>query len=256
MRSWSDLRIGRRPWVIAHRGDSAHFPENTMAAFDGAITAGADAIELDVRLAADDAAVVIHDERLDRTTSASGRVDDRDGADVAALDAGSWFAPGFAGEGVPTLDRVLDRFGGRIALNLELKANGEGADASRLVAAVARQVASDGNAHGVLLSSFEPAVLEAARLHLPDRTRVLLAEGRLDAEAIVSTARRLGAAGVGLDAESATASVLGFFHDAGLPVLLFTVDEEAEMRALLRTGADGIFSNRPARLRGVVEGTT
>lgn len=227
-----------------------------MAAFEGAVAAGADAIELDVRLTADDTAVVLHDETLDRTTSGQGPVHDRDARVVSALDAGSWFAPAFADERVPTLDRVLERFGGRIALNLELKASGEGADAGRLAAAVARHVAQGGHAGGVLLSSFQPAVLDAAKVHLPATPRVLLAEGPLAADAIVAAAGRLDAVGVGLDADRVEASHISFFHDAGLPVLLFTVDREADMRAWIREGAVGIFSNRPARLRRVVEGAT
>ena len=256
MRSWDDLGKRRRAWVIAPRGHSARFPENTLAAFEGAVAAGADAIELDVRLTADDAAVVIHDATLDRTTSGQGRVRAHHAARITALDAGSWFARAFASEHVPTLDQVVDRFAGRVALDLELKVDEGGADAARLAAVVAARIGRGGPATGTLLSSFCPAVLEAARMRLPDTPRVLLVEGTLEPAAIFSTARQLDAVGVGLDAEMLEASLLDAFHDAGFPVLLFTVDRKTEMQAWIRAGVDGIFSNRPARLRRVVEGAT
>ena len=95
------------PLLIAHRGASALAPENTMAAFRLAVEAGADLVELDVRLSADGHPVVIHDAYLSRTTDGLGPVARTPLAALQRLDAGSWFAPRFAGERIPTLDEVL-----------------------------------------------------------------------------------------------------------------------------------------------------
>ena len=79
--------------VIAHRGNSAVAPQNTLAAFEAAWRAGAGSIELDVQLTADGEVVVIHDDTVDATTDGTGALAGLSLADVRALDAGSWFSP-------------------------------------------------------------------------------------------------------------------------------------------------------------------
>src|SRR5262249_59871660 len=94
-----------RPLVIAHRGASAVAPENTIAAFEQAITDGADAIDLDLHLSRDDQLVVIHDSNVGRTTNGSGSVRDRTLRELKRLDAGSWRGArvvGPAGQNPPT----------------------------------------------------------------------------------------------------------------------------------------------------------
>ncbi len=85
--------------MIAHRGFSSRAPENTIAAFDLAIDAGFDNIELDVHLSADGVPVVIHDDALDRTTDGSGQVSSLTLPELRALDAGAWFGDGGAHAG-------------------------------------------------------------------------------------------------------------------------------------------------------------
>ncbi len=107
---------------IAHRGASALAPENTMAAFAMAVELGADAIELDLHVSRDGELVVIHDHTLDRTTDGEGPVHTRSLQELKRLDAGRWFGESFAGQRIPTLAEVLDRFSGKIPLALEIKA--------------------------------------------------------------------------------------------------------------------------------------
>src|SRR5688572_6318951 len=105
-----------RPLVFAHRGGCALGPENTLAAFDLGLAAGADGLELDVHLSADGVAVVHHDALLDRTTSASGPIASRTAAELARIDAGCRFSGRGAfpfrnaGVGIPTLADVLRRY--------------------------------------------------------------------------------------------------------------------------------------------------
>ncbi len=110
--------------VIAHRGSKGTHPENTLSAFQEAIDVKADGIELDVQLTCDGKLVVIHDEKLNRTTNAKGWVKDLTLAEIKELDAGSWFAEEYKDTRIPTLEEVLNllkhnRFSG--LLNIELK---------------------------------------------------------------------------------------------------------------------------------------
>jgi glycerophosphoryl diester phosphodiesterase len=110
---------------VAHRGWSGKAPENTKAAFQLAIDHEAiTAIELDVHLSKDGVPVVIHDDTLERTTNGSGRVADHTACQLQSLDAGSWFGPEFAGEGIPLLEEVLLMAKGRKKLFIELKQMG------------------------------------------------------------------------------------------------------------------------------------
>jgi len=95
--------------VIAHRGDSAHRPENTLAAIAGALELGVSAVEIDVQLTRDGRVVVMHDPTLDRTTSGRGEVRQLSLAEIRALSAGypSRFGTAYQGEHVPTLAEVL-----------------------------------------------------------------------------------------------------------------------------------------------------
>ena len=106
----------RRPLIFAHRGGCALGPENTIAAFDLGLPAGADGLELDVHLSADGVPVVHHDATLDRTTSHTGPLAARTAAELARVDAGYRFAAngGFPfrnqGVGIPSLRDVLGRY--------------------------------------------------------------------------------------------------------------------------------------------------
>src|SRR3990172_9288447 len=107
------------PLIFAHRGASAHAPENTLAAFRRALDDGSPAIEFDVKLSADGHAVVIHDQTVDRTTDGHGRVRELTLEQLKALDAGGWFDSAFRGERIPTLDEVLASLDRRALMNIE-----------------------------------------------------------------------------------------------------------------------------------------
>ena len=113
----------KTPWVIGHRGYPAKYPENTLAAFEAAIEAGAIMIELDVMLSRDRKVVVIHDATLDRTTNGKGNVADFTLAELKQLDAGSWLDAQFADQQIPELSEVLDLINSRAYVNIEIKSN-------------------------------------------------------------------------------------------------------------------------------------
>lgn len=97
----------RSPEIIAHRGFSGRFPENTIPALLGAFDAGCSSLEFDLRWTADGIPILFHDETLDRTTDGAGAVAELVFSDIARLDAGSWYSPGFAGVRVPSLEEAV-----------------------------------------------------------------------------------------------------------------------------------------------------
>ncbi len=107
--------------VTAHRGDSKHAPENTLAAFEAAIENGADVIELDVRETKDGVIIVTHDKNMIRTTGIDAYVEDMTFGEIRQFDAGSWFSEEFKGEQIPTLREAIELIDGRAKLNIELK---------------------------------------------------------------------------------------------------------------------------------------
>ncbi|MBC8279887.1 MAG: hypothetical protein H8E48_03780, partial [Chloroflexi bacterium] len=145
------------PLVIAHRGDSANAPENTIAAFKKALDLGADGIELDVRLTKDEKLVVFHDRFLERTTTGTGRVNHHSQDEVLELDAGSWFAPEFTGEHPPTLDDVFEELPSDFLINIEIKVDVKG---MQLIAhKVAEAVRRHARWNSALVASFNPIPL-------------------------------------------------------------------------------------------------
>ncbi|MDQ0273923.1 glycerophosphodiester phosphodiesterase [Cytobacillus purgationiresistens] len=110
---------------IAHRGASNVAPENTMAAFEEALALDFDYIELDVHLSKDGEFIVIHDDTVDRTTNGEGKINEMTVQDIKELDAGSWYSPQFTNESIPLLREVIDKFGGKIGLLIEIKTTGQ-----------------------------------------------------------------------------------------------------------------------------------
>jgi glycerophosphoryl diester phosphodiesterase len=240
------LDPGGRTWVIAHRGFSGRAPENTVAAIREAIAIGADMAEIDVTLTANERVVVIHDETLDRTTNGAGKVADHSFDEIRGLDAGSWFAPQFAGEKVPTLGEILDTTNGRILLNVEIKTEAVDRGISDKVAAAIRD---RGMADQVIVSSFSPTALEQMHRVAPEiRTAVLynpeLQRGKDPAEIV----HGLGASVFNIRGSRLKAKMLRSCREHGIPVGVYTVDKPKKMRRWVKRGIDAIFTNHPDRL--------
>ena len=158
-----DLTQFGRPLLIGHRGYPARYPENTPAAFEGAMQAGCDMIELDVTLTRGHRkVVVIHDDTLDRTTTGKGPVKSHTLEAIQALDAGSWFDTRFAAERVPELAEVLRLTAGRCMLNIEIKENAieAGYPADAVEHQVVKLVKTSGAMDRVIISSFDRRILE------------------------------------------------------------------------------------------------
>jgi glycerophosphoryl diester phosphodiesterase len=230
---------------IAHRGASALAPENTIAAFERAVELGADVIELDLHMSQDGELVVIHDDTLDRTTDGSGPVHQRSLAELMRLDAGRWFGEGFAGQRIPRLDEVLDRFAGKVPLALEIKAGSTffpGIE-EKVVSALRERAAIDQAA----VASFDHYALRRLKEIEPTiRTAALLVGRPVSLSAIAGPAK---ADGLALEASFVTKTEVDACRAAGLQIVVWVVNDPAQMRHFIGLGVDGIITDRPDLLR-------
>ncbi len=244
------LRPAERLRLIAHRGVSARFPENTLAAFEAAVAAESDLIELDVTLSKDGVPVVLHDATLDRTTDGRGPAVARTLAELERLDAGRWFGARFEGERIPTLAAALDRIGGRVPVNVELKE--EAGDA--LVRPVVDVVRAAGAEERVVLSCFEPARLRVARAVAPEIARSSLYASRVHRR---RTPREILAevdsVQLSPSRREVTAEMVGACRALGRPVAVYTVNDPAEARALRAIGVHAVFTDDVEALRRGLE---
>ncbi|WP_432508107.1 glycerophosphodiester phosphodiesterase [Kineococcus esterisolvens] len=243
------------PLVIAHRGYSAVAPENTLAAFEAALRCGADLVETDAHPAADGSAVLIHDADVDATTGGRGRVADLGAADLARLDAGSWFSPAYRGQRVPLLADLLDLLTDHPGAQLLLELKGEWS--TEHVTSALADVRGAGAVDQVVVQSFETGTLARVQEVAPEvRRAVLVEEPAADALAQGRALRRdLGvvACNPGVASLVARPGAVAELHAAGLAVWPWTVDEPVLWRALTDAGVDGVITNRPDGLRGWLE---
>jgi glycerophosphoryl diester phosphodiesterase len=227
--------------VIAHRGASSYAPENTFAAFDLALHMGASHIELDVHATADGHLVVIHDDMVDRTTNGSGPVASHTLATLKALDAGSWFEPRFAGERIPALDEVLERYKGRAHIHTEIKGHSPGL-AQRIVDLVRRH----GMTEQVTVTSFQRTPLEETRAYAPELPTGWLVPEITDA--LVAQARAMRLTQLCPRANVLTPEIVERLHAEGFVVRAWGVANEELMRRALDAGVDGMTVNFPDKL--------
>ena len=245
------LDPGGRTLVIAHRGFSGRAPENTVAAISEAIAIGADMAEIDVTLTADERVVIIHDETLQRTTNGGGNVSEQDFDEIRSLDAGSWFAPQFAGEKVPTLGEVLDTTKGQILLNVEIKTEAVDRGISDKVAAAIKE---RGMTDQVIVSSFSPTALEQMHAVAPEiRTAVLYNKELQRGQDPVEIVSGLGASAFNIRGSRLKAKMLRSCRKHGIPVGVYTVDKPKKMRRWVKKEIAAIFTNHPDRLIEVLK---
>lgn len=240
-----------RPRVLAHRGLALDAPENTPLAFLKAVAAGAEYLESDVRASADGVAVLAHDEDLRRVAGRDVRVAQLTRSELGRLDLGH-------GQHIPTLAEALDAFP-ETRFNLDIKSQ----DAIGPAVQVVQELRATDR---VLVSSFNERRRRAAVAALPgvatsaSATRFLpaLLSGKAGVGAAVRRALR------GIDAvqiperalrmSTVTPRTVAAFHDAGVEIHVWTVDDPDRMRALLALGVDGIVTDRADLALEVVGG--
>ena len=226
--------------IYAHRGARAIAPENTLPAFQAALDVGAAGIELDVQCSQDGELVVMHDFSVDRTTNGSGKVADFTVAELRLLDAGSYFAPDFAGTRIPTLGEVIDAAGDQIGLNIELKASGPPA---RLVERTLAVIDAKGFSGRCVISSLSYDALAEVR----ERTRTIPI-GYIMAKA-VGRPTRLDVDFLSVQESLATRKLVRNAHRAGMQVHVWTVNSAESFDRMIDAGVDNVITDRPEALR-------
>jgi glycerophosphoryl diester phosphodiesterase len=238
------------PLVIAHRGDSAHRPENTLASFSSALEVGAEIVELDVHLTRDAHVVVIHDPTVDRTTSGTGRVLDMTLTELRALPAGfpARFGTAFAGERVPLLAEVLALLRGRARVMIEMKHESITDDAEAgLEARTVAEVRRAGMTDAVALISFDRRALLRCRELAPEMARGHLFY-RATPDEVLAGASAIGSQLVMPEKGMLGEELLRRTTAAGIRLATWVVDDPAELLALRRYDLYGVGTNRPGVL--------
>lgn len=235
-----------QPRWVAHRGWSTRFPENSLAAFAAAIAAGADEIELDVRLSADGVPVVIHDPDLDRVTDQRGPLKGRTWSELRRARV-----RGVDGEPVPglrlaRLEEVLDVFGPHVGMNVHVKAVGDGS----LLDLVANSARRSPERHVYVAGDVD--VLEAAIARVPDLPRCCLAR-QPEPRSLLDHAYRYGCAGVQFVARALDPALVDEARERGLFRNLFYADTPEDAAAALALGIDGVLTNDVGGVRAGLE---
>ncbi len=237
------------PSVIGHRGTPKRAPENTVAGFALAAEAGVTWVELDVQLSADLVPVVFHDDRLERTSTGTGLLIERDWTYLQGLDVGKWFSPAFAGEKLPHWDSVLDLLiERRLGVNIEIKAtDARGA----ITAEVALQHALakwPDDLPPPLVTSFSRNAIEMARKAAPHWPRGLVSDPwPLDWREVCAGD---GCATLHILHTSLTPERVAEAKKTGLKLLAYTVNELETAKGLWEIGVDSVFSDQPELLLG------
>jgi glycerophosphoryl diester phosphodiesterase len=237
---------GEPAFVAGHRGDRADAPENTLPAFTAAFAGGLEFVETDVQLTADGVPVLLHDLTVDRTTDGSGAVADLTLEQVQALDAGSWFAPEFAGTRIPQLGEFLDLLAAtpqKKAL-LELKDHWTRDDIRRIL----DQIFVRGVQNRVVFASFHLGTIENLGDEAAAIPRIII---RRDLPADpVGLAEFYGAIAIMTSPWSLETypDAVADMHAAGFGVLVYTLNSEKRWKEALSYGVDGIVTDTPSAL--------
>ena len=239
------------PRVIAHRGYSSIAPENTLAAEAAGARAGADWVETDVTTSQDGVPYISHDNTVDRTTDGTGAIAALTSNYLDTLDAGSWFAPAYAGQRLETLRALLAEVKISPAnFLLEIKSPQTRAQ----VAEIVEQVVDAGMAERTIIQSFGDNELRYAREANAEIPLAVL-RGTLDADP-VATARALDVIAYNPDwnALRGKPEVTAALNAAGFAVMPYTVDDPTQWSRMRDEGVDGIITNKPGELYGWEQG--
>lgn len=222
---------------IGHRGAMGYAPENTVLSIRKAIELGADWVEIDVHLA-DGQLFVIHDETLDRTTNGKGKLSDYSFSKLRALDAGR-------GEQIPTLQEVIEETKGKVGLNIELKGIATGKTVAIQLSALDKE-----HKEQILVSSF--LMEELVKVPQIDATIKLGVLAGKDVPLAFDWANKLNAYSIHLSLKQTTAESVQQAHDAGLKLLVYTVNKKVDITRMKLLGVDGIFTNYPDRVLSIL----
>lgn len=235
------------PTFVAHRGGGSLAPENTLSAMRTGTRFGYKMAEYDVKLSSDGVAILMHDSVLDRTTNGKGSAGDLNFAEIAALDAGSWYSPDFAGETVPTLEAIA-RYTQAVGMasNIEIKPTpGLEAITGARVAELAQTLWATA-ALPPLLSSFSIDSLRAAKQAVPSLPRGWITDSL--SEGWQRAVSELGCVSIHLKHTLVTQALIAELRQAGLRIAVWTVNDPIRANELLDWGIDALITDALDRI--------
>lgn len=248
-----DVNVGvlSRTQITAHRGFSHIAPENTMPAFEAAVGCGADFIELDVQLTADEQMVVFHDDKIDRTTNGRGQLKYYTYEQLQQFSAGSWFKKSdeFNDVRIPLLTEVLDAVGDDIMLNIEIKRSGDPKKTAEHLVALIEEYDL---VKSVYVTSFSyPALKKVKQLNPKIKTAFIA-----NMSTATSYAQLPYIDAVSMNYLFVNQSVVNSAHHNGKRIFVWTVDRQSEMQKMIAMGVDNIITNRPDKALELVDSKT
>ena len=239
--------------IIAHRGASAYFPENTIPSFEGAIAMGADMVELDVQLTSDKEVVVFHDEKISRCTDGRGNIADHTLVQLKKLDAGNWYGKNFKDTRIPTLAEALSVCKNKIAVNIEIKTE---AVSKTFFGGIEEKslkiVEQAGMREHVVFSSFDPrAIMHLKQIDNTVNIAVLFEKKHYGSKLPSDIIDSVGADAFNCSRSEFNKKWLADVKLNNIPVNIYTVNDAKNMRRFLKIGVSGIFTNKPDILKRV-----
>ncbi|MGH7828946.1 MAG: glycerophosphodiester phosphodiesterase, partial [Candidatus Binatia bacterium] len=229
---------------VAHRGASGSCPENTRLAFEKALEARADMIEMDCQLSQDGQVVVIHDERLDRTARVKGWVKGKTLRQLKKLDVGAWFKKSFRGERILTLEEAMEIVAGRADVVIDIKQVAKGPLGIELkILFILSAYSYLGRA---VISSSDYRTLRRVR-ELAPRAQIGIIYGPSTRDNALLAVKELKAHSIHIEKSLATPTLLEQASRLGLTTFVWTVNEVTEMQKFLSLGIDGIISDYPEK---------
>ncbi len=226
--------LKRKLQIIAHRGANSVLPENSLPAFEKAITLGCDGIEVDLRMTADREIVVFHDRRMGRMTGQDGRIEQMTLADIR-----NRRLSGSNDVKIPTLREVLDLAKDKCLINLDIKT--AAIHKTGFEALILSQLEEFGLRDNIIFASFNPLVVRRFHALAPDiKIGFIYLERR----------HRWISLGIPLDSlhinyKRLSKSYIQHFQNRGIKLYAWTVDEAAAMKNVAGVGVDGIITNCP-----------
>jgi glycerophosphoryl diester phosphodiesterase len=239
--------------IIAHRGASAYYPENTMAAFEGAVEMGAEMIELDVQMSKDGIPVVFHDAKLDNHSNGKGVISNYTLKELKKLDAGSWFNPRFSDQRIPTLKEVLKFASGNIALNIEIKTEAVTNQLREGIEEKCFQLVNQYNMEDyVLFSSFDYRAISHFKKLDPTIPAALVYNNQSNRKLPHQLVKEYKADAFNCSYRQLKRKWIADLRNHNIPNFIYTVDKISKMRKLIAAGVTGIFTNKPDVLVDVI----
>lgn len=222
---------------IGHRGACGYEPENTLLSFKKALELNVDMIELDVYLCKTGELVVIHDDKVDRTTNGKGYITEKSFKELRQLDAGK-------GEKIPTLQEVLDLTNKKAKVNIELKGEGTAKPVSKVIEKYVKE--KGWSYDDFLVSSFNHyELLKFSKLSPNIKIGVLIKGTPIG---FAEFAEKVNAYSVHLSLEFINKEFVEDAHKRGMKVFVWTVNDTDEMQRMKELGIDGVFSKFPDRI--------